>query len=317
MVLMSPPPTPIEDIRAERILVVAGEFDLPAIRRFVTHLPQAFSGNTELHTIAWAGHTGYAFRPQVARLIASWLGGNPSNIRMTERLALLACMFVFSIALGCCLLTGPPVVPLTARFSSEILSYAGASLMAYAMLGAGVVVLAWLKLFATDYLLSFVLITGATICLARAPLVEQGRLLHAALAAAYLIVVPIALVGSEVVHTTLSDGRWWRFPVIAAATLPLAVADETYLRQIRPWWKAAWLFFLTRIVLGAFIATGVLTLNRSDGFLVLIVPIMVLFWMLLWFAGEPIRRHTRSSLAAAVFSALVQGWVFAATLVIT
>jgi hypothetical protein len=45
---------------------------------------------------------------------------------------------------------------------------------------------------------------------------------------------------------------------------------------------------------------------------VLITPLVVAFWIALWFATGVVHRHTRSPLAAAIFAALVQGWGFAA-----
>jgi hypothetical protein len=61
--------------------------------------------------------------------------------------------------------------------------------------------------------------------------------------------------------------------------------------------------------------TGVLTLNRESAFLLLIVPLITVFWIALWFAAGIVHRHTQSGLAAAVFAALVQGWAFAALFV--
>jgi hypothetical protein len=49
----------------------------------------------------------------------------------------------------------------------------------------------------------------------------------------------------------------------------------------------------------------------------LIIHFIVLLWMVLWFAGELIRRRTQDPMATAVFTALVQAWVFAAIFVRT
>jgi hypothetical protein len=57
--------------------------------------------------------------------------------------------------------------------------------------------------------------------------------------------------------------------------------------------------------------TGVLTLHRESEFLVLIVPLITIFWIALWFATGVVHRHTQSPLAAALFATLVQGWAFA------
>jgi hypothetical protein len=59
----------------------------------------------------------------------------------------------------------------------------------------------------------------------------------------------------------------------------------------------------------------VLVLNRDHAFLVLIIHLVVLFWIGLWLATELVRRHTQDAYAAALFAAVIQGWVFAALFV--
>jgi hypothetical protein len=49
----------------------------------------------------------------------------------------------------------------------------------------------------------------------------------------------------------------------------------------------------------------------------LITHFIVLLWIVLWFVGELVRRRTQDPMAAAVFTALVQAWVFAAIFVRT
>jgi len=73
---------------------------------------------------------------------------------------------------------------------------------------------------------------------------------------------------------------------------------------------------LTRGLLLASMLTGVLILNRESAFLVLIAPLITLFWGALWFAAGFIHKTVRDPFAAALFSALVQGWAFAAWFVI-
>jgi hypothetical protein len=60
-----------------------------------------------------------------------------------------------------------------------------------------------------------------------------------------------------------------------------------------------------------------MTINLSDAFLVLITHFIVLVWIMLWFVGELVRRRTQNPVATAVFTALVQAWVFAAIFVRT
>jgi hypothetical protein len=88
------------------------------------------------------------------------------------------------------------------------------------------------------------------------------------------------------------------------------------LRPIRPWWKAAGASALTRVLIAAFVLTGVLTTNRSDAFVGLIIHFIVLFWIALWFAGELVRRNIQNPAATGIFMAVVQAWVFAAVFVL-
>jgi pimeloyl-ACP methyl ester carboxylesterase len=59
MVLLSPAPTAVDRIRADHVLVLTGQFDLPAILKFV---PQLSSPQIELQSIPW----GRAFRNRFA-----------------------------------------------------------------------------------------------------------------------------------------------------------------------------------------------------------------------------------------------------------
>jgi len=111
---------------------------------------------------------------------------------------------------------------------------------------------------------------------------------------------------------SLSNERWWRFPVIALVSFPLFLTDEMLLRPIQSRWKVEFVALLTRVLFVAFLLTGVLTFNRESDFLVLIVPLIAIFWVGLWFAAGMLHRYTQSPIAAALFAALVQGWFFAA-----
>jgi hypothetical protein len=134
----------------------------------------------------------------------------------------------------------------------------------------------------------------------------------AIMAAAFVIAVPGFVVFSRVMHMSLSDGRWWRFPCIALAGLPLFISDEWTIRRIHPRWKSDAVALLTRGLFLAFLLTGVLTFDRESAFIVLIVPLIVIFWIALWFATGVVHRHTQSPFAAALFASIVQGWAFAA-----
>jgi hypothetical protein len=177
--------------------------------------------------------------------------------------------------------------------------------------------LAWLRLFATDYLISFLFLTGLILWIQLPvwPKVRFPNIVKAAAAATFII--GLALVAAApIMHMSLSAGRWWRFPFIAAASLPLFLFDETTLRRIPPPWAASGMAVLTRAILWAGLITGVLLLNRDAAFLVLIAHLMVFFWIALWFGAYVVHRHTQDPFAAALFAALVQGWCFAAWFVV-
>ncbi|PYR81798.1 MAG: hypothetical protein DMG18_15675 [Acidobacteria bacterium] len=115
---------------------------------------------------------------------------------------------------------------------------------------------------------------------------------------------------------SLSGNRWWRFPVIFAAGLPFFASDEWMIRHLEPRWKCIGVALLTRGLLLAFLLAGVLILNRENVFLVLIAPLITLFWIGLWFAAGVVYKSTSDPSASGMFSALVQGWAFAAWFVI-
>jgi hypothetical protein len=316
MVLLSPAPTPVDQIRTERLLVLTGQFDLPKIQEFVPQLRTANS-RIDLRTIPWSGHGGYIFQPEPIREIVIWLGGDPSTLHTWRRILLLLLEIVCAVSIAVLSLQGKPVAPEQTFIPARIATYIACCTLAYLISGV-VIVLNGLRLFSTDYLISFVLLMGITLspaCFRKFP--RTFSQIPVSLFAAACVLAAAVFVGSELIHLMLSGGRWWRFAAITVAVLPLSFADEVLLRPIRPWWKAAGVVALTRILMAAFIVTGVLTLNRGSAFLVLIIHFVVLFWIALWFAGELFRRRTQDALATAVFTALVQAWLFAAMFVLT
>jgi hypothetical protein len=253
----------------------------------------------------------------------------------------LALMSIAAVVMGIVLMPGKSVARVRTPMPGVLARYVIASGIAIAVLKF-VEPLSWLRIFATDYLVGYLYLTGvALIALRRnsppgtggvarsagvvspesrsivsnhpalrAPLLYQEGI-SILVAAAAILVFGFAI-GSHVMHMTLSDGRWWRFPLIAAAGFPLFLHDELIIRPIAPAWKSATLAILTRVLFLAFVLTGTLVLNRDKGFLVLLTPIIVVFWIALWFASGLVHRNTQDPLSAAVFAAIVQGWAFAA-----
>jgi hypothetical protein len=56
--------------------------------------------------------------------------------------------------------------------------------------------------------------------------------------------------------------------------------------------------------------------NRQAAFLLLLTHLIILFWIFLWFAAGLVRRRT-DPFAAALFAAILQGWLFAALFITT
>ena len=317
IVLLSPAPTPVGKIRAERMLVMTGQFELPRIQVWVPQLEISGNEGVTLRRVPWSGHAGYLLQPGAIRDVSSWLGGDPSRLRTNRRLFLYLLEILSVISIAALWLRGKPIDAEQAALPARIVSYVAACTAALWICG-GVNLLNGLRLFSTDYLISFVTVMGVALLpfyfRRFSPTFSR---IHIGLFAAAFVIAVTVFIGSELVHLRLSSGQWWRFAAITLAVLPLCVADEVLLRPIRPWWKAAGISALTRILIWAFVVWGVLTMNREDAFLVLITHFIVLLWIVLWFVGEFVRRRTQDPMAAAVFTALVQAWFFAAIFVRT
>jgi hypothetical protein len=175
----------------------------------------------------------------------------------------------------------------------------------------------WLHLFATDYLIGVFFLTGVILCgihsrsAAKESSPSAATFFLAFLAAVYAIAVVGFFSAGVFTRFALSDGRLWRFLVIALAGFPFFYFDELHNRG--SWLTAV----LTRGVLGCAILMGALTFNRSSGFLVLMIHLFIVFWIGLWLLTGVIRKRTGNPAAAALFSTLIQAWLFAAWFITT
>jgi len=312
MVLLSPPPIPMADIRAKRTLVVSGAFDVGRIREFTPMVTNA-GQNIESWQLAWGGHSSSIFNPIHIQHIVDWLGGDGGKTRTLARLIWITVMFISGAVVGIGLMPGKDLQEKPVFIPTALVRYVAACCVAILILKV-IAPLAWLHLFATDYLVSFLLLTGLVLWVQQrnSLRLSPAAILKASAAAAFVIVVFGFIAGSHVLHITLSNRRWWRLPWLTLAGLPLLISDELTTRAIYPRWKSIGVALITRALLWAFLLIGVLLLNRHDAFLVLIAHLMALFWILLWFATGVVHRHTQDPFAAALFASLVQGWAFAA-----
>jgi pimeloyl-ACP methyl ester carboxylesterase len=323
MVLLAPPPIAISRIQADRALIATGDQDIPRILSFAEIAGDIGGSHVESWILPWAAHSGPIFNPVHVRRMVEWLGGDGTKTRTLARMVWLGVMFVSAVILGLAMMPGRRLKPLPSHIPTTLVFYVAAFAAAAAVLRF-VNPLGWLRLFATDYLIGFLFSAGLILLLVNThkdgqkyfvsfvPFCGYLPFLKAVAAAAFVVVVVGWLVASNVLHIALSDGRWWRFPFIALASLPLFVFDELAIRRIDKVWKAGVVVLTTRVLICAFVLAGILILNRESAFLLLIAPLLVFFWIALWLAAGVVHRHTQNALAAAVFAALVQGWAFAA-----
>jgi len=315
VVLFSPAPTPLDSIQADRILVLEGQFDLGRIRAFVPRIADEVTGTVEFRDLPWTGHSGGLFRPWVLQGVVGWLGGRTGEDHTALRLLLIVLMLAAGIGAGIPVLQSTRSVPLpespVSPIAISILHYSLASLAAAVVL-AFINVVAWLRFFAMDYLVGFFFLTGVILFLRYRPGIRtSARNVLIALGAAIYVIGLAYWAGSEVAHISQSGDRWWRFLAMVPLSLPLFLADETLLRPIRSKWKAAGVAVLTRSLFGAVAVSGALIVNREAAFLLLLAHLIVLFWIALWFMGGLVRRQT-DPVAAAVFAAVLQAWMFSA-----
>jgi hypothetical protein len=232
-------------------------------------------------------------------------------------------MFGGAVAMGIVLLPRRPVLaPHTVSFSKTdvVVCYVLAGAVAL-IVQRFVMVLRWMRVFAMDYTVGFFLVAGLALLVVLArkekrPIADVGAIAKSLAAAAYVIVFLGLITGSHLIHMTLPNGRWWRFVVIAAASFPWFLFDESIIRNVGTRWQNAGIGVVTRLLIAACIVTGVLLFNRESASVVLLMAVFPLFWIALWFATGLVARHVRNPIAAALFAALVQGWMFAAWFVI-
>jgi pimeloyl-ACP methyl ester carboxylesterase len=317
MVLLSPPPVPVSEIQADRVLLITGAYDVGRVRAFAPLVKDMGSPRIEWWSLPWAAHSSAIFNPAHIRRIVDWLGNDGTKTRTTARLISIAGMLLSGLALGLTLMPGSRIEPASIPIPSTVVRYVLASGIAV-LISTVVVPLAWLRLFATDYVISFLFVTGLVLSVQEFhwPRVKLRGILKGVAAASFVIVVLGLIAGSHVLHMTLSDGRWWRFLAITAAGFPFFLADELTIRKIHPRWKSIAVALITRALFWAFIVTAVLLFNRGDAFIVLIAHLIVFFWIGLWFAADIVHRHTHDAFATALFAAIVQGWMFAAWFVV-
>ena len=318
MLLLSPVPLPVEDFPARRLLIVSGGLETPRVNAFLPTLMESASGETLWLKFPDAGHSTTLFAPGKIRQVVEWVVGDEVSSRTIERYRWLLLMALAGITGGWMLLPRSgemsPLSPRSPVLTRTLVGYIAAS---------GVVILllrfvnpmAWLNLFAADYLAGFILVTGLLLWRGSGFSMTGRGVTIGALAAVYAVTVLLGGVGGNLIHLVPSGIQWLWFPVLTLASLPLFLHDELTLRPIPVAWKRWGTFVLTRIILWASVITGVLLLNPDKEFLVLIMHLIVVFWIVLWGVTGLIARRTGEAGAAALFAAIVHGWALASIFV--
>jgi len=311
LILFSPAPIPLEPVRADRILVLEGQFDPGHMRAFASQI-RAAAPNVEVREMRWTGHSGGLLRPSVIDSVVKWLDGSTQNEMTERRLELLAVMLVSGLAAGVTLLGLLPATN-SQRASRDSVSISVVSYLIAVCLAAAflsfVPLFSWLRLYATDYFVGILFGTGLLLLLRFRVWVHTSfrNVLISVLSVLFLLGL-IYVVGTELADVTLSATRWWRFPAITLLCFPLCLADQAMVRPV--------LALVSRVMVGAIVVTAGLTLHRDAAFLLLLMPAVLGFWIVLWFLTGAVRRRT-DAVSAALFAALIQAWVFSALFVST
>ncbi len=317
MVLLSPAPVAVEALEVGRILVVTGDLDAPRINEFVPRLMDAAGTAGVWWKFPYAAHSSALFDPSKMGMIVGWMGGADDSIRAVGRYVWLAVMAAAGLIAAAALVPkplSPPAGIVSVDPRWMVVSYVAAAAGALIVLRF-IVPLAWMGIFAADYLMSFVLLTGLFLWRGRRFRISRRGIVVSLIAVAYVIVVFVLGIGERLFHVVPSGEQWFRIPILAAVSFPVFLSDEQSLRGGLYGWRRVATFFLTRLILWAAILTGVLLLNESSSFLVLITHFIVVFWLVLWWMAGFVHRATTEPAAAALFAALVQGWAFSALFV--
>ena len=106
MVILSPPPMAIDEIRADRVLIAAGNIDIPRIRSFVPVAADIGGPHVEAWTLPLGAHSAAILNPVYIKRIVEWVGGEAGSTRTSARITWLLLMFVSGVVLGIELFSG-------------------------------------------------------------------------------------------------------------------------------------------------------------------------------------------------------------------
>ena len=336
----------------ENLLLVAPQFDMPPIlaqeREFAAaagstrDAPEDFrqSRAFRLLRVSWQSHTSPIFSGAATEQMVRWAlnsaGSTSTPVPPTDYgasrgalLGLAGILLLFPAWVELCAKLGgigqPAGDSTAAQPRMALLAWTGAGMISALVLGFWMP-LSRLHLFGGDYLASFLLIAGLPLAVGFGSSgfssAETGR----DSIAAVLVSLVVSLGGVVVIGWWCSHGlaelwlipaRWARLPLLAAALLPAAFAEECVLGSAAPWFSArgAGRIFLHMALRG--ILWTVMLAAYQSGASSALFPVIyaaplagVSFGARL--GADLVRDRTGSPAAAASFGAILMAWFVAA-----
>ena len=351
---ISPAPMILPRRMPANLLIVSASLDLSRLKNQAYELRRAAGGERTapadfverravyLAAIPRSTHTSLLFDPRVARLVDGWVRaalGEATRIPTAppvypvagSALGLLGLLMMFPLAAG----LGAGLFA-AGRNGTPTLSPPGAVdallrwvLVALVAVGALSfwVPLGWLHLMTGAYLASFLLLTGAMLLAllwkqVKPALQLDARSLVFAGALAFGAVAGIALwMNWQLTDAWPIAARWMRLIPLVLACLPYTFAEAVALGS--PGQRKGWLRFLLfcgfRLVLWLAVVFAIIAFGFGAGqvLVLLLAAYMAIFSILDRLGADAVWRRTGSPAAAALFSAILTAWFFAAVFPLT
>jgi pimeloyl-ACP methyl ester carboxylesterase len=325
-------PTP--PVLAAHSLVLSAEWEPASVRHIAQDLvTKSTNSPIKYEIIPRTSHVSILFSTAAFDAIRSWtsetLGTDPTA-PLPGNIPQLGWAFGL---LGLAILSPPFLREMTASPSNQfapdsntplpflrtVLSLAIFSVIAVVLLRF-FVPFRFLRIFQGDYLASFLFIVGiAALALHRQFLPRLNsfftRITASGAAAAVLLILLFgAWFELTFYEAWLTPTRWLRFPILFLALLPWHLAEELFLgsptaaNRLRRFFQ----FFAFRGILWLILVAAIFYLHSAQFAFLLLIMYFALFSILQRLASDVIRGQTRSTPAAAVFSAiLLAGFVLA------
>jgi pimeloyl-ACP methyl ester carboxylesterase len=339
LIFNDPPSTPANT------LVLGGSWEPRSVRDTARSLVSGNAeASGKYMAIPHSTHVSLLFDPKVARASQVWAAhvlNIDSSVALPSRLPLAGSMMGL---LGIFLLAGPFLRETLGKNSTESGTeigdepkaktaessgdsdspingrYAGRMLLEIAAASIVIVGLlrAWnpfgvLHVFEGDYLAGFLLILGAVLLLLHRSgiaglwQVTPRSLLAAAFAGIVLPLLIYSWLDLTISEAWITSARWLRLPALIACLLPYHAAEELLLGplQVRVRRLRFALALSFRLIAWCALLGGILLLHNGEILLALLAPYFGIFCLLQRTGMDVVRKGTGSSLAAALFGAIL------------